>query len=459
MRSRTTAALVALAVTFAAGSSSVHASTRASAPPAQPAWFASSTIYEVNIRQYTTAGTFKAFTAKLPALKTLGVKVLWLMPIYPIGQVKRLGTLGSYYSVRDYRAVNPEFGTAAQFKALVDKAHSLGFKVILDWVANHTAWDNPWITAHPDWYLHGSGGQIVSPPGTGWNDVAQLDYNISAMRTAMIDAMAMWVNTYDVDGFRADAASMVPGDVWDQAADRLQAIKPLLMLAEAESQPDLKSHAFLLDYNWVLYQKMNQIGTGWVDTSGVQDIINNQVDEYGSANMPMNFITNHDENSWNGTEYERLGAAVNPLTVFYFTMPGVPLIYTGQEMALNRRLKFFDRDPITWRTAPINALLTRLVGLKARNQALWNVPGQAPVRWLTTNNDQVLAYSRRVGGDSVVALINASDTAQSMTATLGSAGQQRYISLATGKALTLGATRKTTLKPYAYELFTTNTWR
>ena len=438
---------------------SIRSNTSAVARPVQPSWFSSSTIYEVNVRQYTAAGTFKAFTSQLPRLKTLGVKVLWLMPVYPIGQQNRLGSLGSYYSVRDYRAVNPEFGTSAQFKTLVDKAHAAGFKVILDWVANHTAWDNPWITAHPDWYLQGRDGQIVSPPGTGWSDVAQLDYTNAAMRSAMIDALAMWVRTYGIDGFRADVASMGPADFWNQAAEKLQAIKPLLMLAEAETRPALMQRAFLLDYNWNLYHKLNQVGAGWVDTSGVQDIVNAQVDEYGTTAMPMNFITNHDENSWNGSEYERLGAGVAPLTVFYFTMPGVPLIYTGQEMGLTRRLKFFDRDPITWQTVPINALLTRLVGLKAKNRALWNVPGQAPVVWLPTNNDQVFAYSRKVAGDSVVILVNASADTQNVRASLGAVAGQSYISLATGKSITLGATRKTVLKPYSYEVFTTFTWR
>lgn len=450
-------AIAALGLLLSPATADGAAPQVAAAKPTQPSWFADSTIYEVNIRQYTKAGTFKEFSTHLPRLKALGVEVLWIMPIHPIGAEKRLGTLGSYYSVRDYKAVNPEFGSAADFKSLVTRAHQLGFKVVLDWVANHTAWDNAWVQDHPQWYAKDASGGIRSP--AGWADVAQLDYNNTDLRKAMIDAMAFWVRNYGIDGFRADVASMVPADFWDEASVELQRIKLLLMIAEAQSNSGLMQRSFLVDYNWVLHKKMNHIGDGWNDVSGVCDIFAAQREEYDSNHLPMNFITNHDENSWNGTEYERLGRAVKAMTVLSFTAPGVPLIYTGQEMALNRRLKFFDRDPITWRKSTNGLLLTRLVGLKRNNTALWNIPGRAPVRCLPAGNDEVLAFSRVMGGNSVVVLINASDRRQKATVRLGAAGSRAYYSFATGKKITFDAVRSTVLPAYSYQVFTTQRWR
>ena len=213
-----------------------------------PSWANSATIYEVNVRQYTEAGTFKAFEANLPRLQKLGVKILWLMPIHPISELNRKGALGSPYSVADYKGINPEFGNAADFKSLVTKAHALGFKVILDWVANHSGWDNPW-TANKSWYHTDSNGNIV-PPNNDWTDVAWLNYNNQDMRKAMIDAMSYWVKTFDVDGFRADVAAGVPTDFWKQANTQLQAIKPLFMLAEDQSVQSLLDDAFISNYNW-----------------------------------------------------------------------------------------------------------------------------------------------------------------------------------------------------------------
>ncbi|NDB18400.1 MAG: alpha-amylase [Actinobacteria bacterium] len=419
-----------------------------------PSWFNDSAIYEVNIRQYTPEGTFKAFATHLPRLKALGVEVLWLMPIHPIGVEKRLGTLGSYYSVRDYRAVNPEFGSAADFKALMKQAHALGFKVILDWVANHTAWDNPWLSANPNWYTKNATGDIISPAGTGWSDVADLNYDSAAMRAAMISAMRMWVKDYGVDGFRCDVAGMVPSDFWDDAITTLRKVKPVLMLAENQSNTDLLTSGFNVNYNWALLQELRNVGLGWVDSSRITDLVALQREQYPAGTMPMNFITNHDENSWNGTEFEELGRAVAGATVLYFTLPGVPLVYTGQEAGMDKRLKFFDKDEVPWRASSMATLISKLVSVKKRNSALWNGASGGSFSALATNNSEVFAYVRTLKTNKVVVVVNPTDHDNTVTMNYGSAAG-KYIKLTDGVRVTLPARQTMSLKPWSYEVFST----
>ena len=426
-----------------------------------PDWFRDATIYEVNIRQYTKAGTFKAFQAHLPRLKALGVKVLWLMPIHPIGIQNRLGTLGSYYSVRDYSTVNPEFGTATDFKNLVDAAHKQGFKVILDWVANHTAWDNPWVSQHPDWYTRDSNGDIISPAGTGWSDVADLDYSSPGLRAAMSDAMAMWVRKYDIDGFRCDVAGMVPTDFWEQAVTKLRKIKPVLMLAEDQSNTDLLADAFLVNYNWSLLKEFRNIGFGWVDNSKIPDLLTIQAEPwtYPSGSMPMNFLTNNDENSWNGTEYEELGLAVPSLTVMMFTLPGVPMIYTGQEIALRKRLKFFDKDEVVWPKKPtsvsIGQLITKLAARKKANPALFNGDAGGALRWIANGGStRAFAYARVAGTNRAIVVTNPSDTSERVTLSLGTLAGS-YKRLSDGKSVKLGSKQVLDLPAFGWQVYTT----
>jgi len=222
-------------------------------------WAKDAVIYEVNVRQYTREGTFDAFAEHLQTLKDMGITTLWFMPIHPISETKRSGVLGSYYSVTDYRAVNPEFGTAEDFKKLVEKAHGMGFTVMMDWVANHTGWDCAWIREHPDWYTKGPDGQITDPIGMGWPDVADLNYDNKELWTEMIDCMAFWVREFDIDGFRCDYANGVPKEFWEQARTELEKIKPLLMLAEDNREKDLLEEAFDLNYNWELYDTVVRI--------------------------------------------------------------------------------------------------------------------------------------------------------------------------------------------------------
>jgi len=416
-----------------------------------PTWANSATIYEVNIRQYTEAGTFKAFEANLPRLQKLGVKILWLMPIHPISELNRKGSLGSPYSVANYKGINPEFGNEADFKSLMSKAHALGFKVILDWVANHSGWDNPW-TANKSWYHTDSGGNII-PPNNDWTDVAWLNYKNQDMRRAMIDAMSYWVKTFDVDGFRADVAAGVPTDFWKAANTQLQAIKPLFMLAEDQSVQSLLDDAFISNYNWELKDLVKAIADGNKSRTDLEAMATNQSFTYPTRSFPMNFITNHDENSWSGTEFDRLGAAVSAMAALTFTYPGMPLIYSGQEVGNTKRLAFFEKDFIPGLTVAnsTTALYTKLVSLKSKNAALWN-NSTAKLVLTPGDNNSVIAYSRTSGVNKVLTVINATNTTQKVTLNLTKLNGPYYL-FSTGKSTTLKTTLTLTLKPWQYEIY------
>lgn len=386
--------------------------------PRMPDWAADSVIYEVNVRQFSEAGTFAAVKSQLPRLRDLGVEVLWLMPIQPISLKNRKGSLGSPYSVADYTAVNPDYGTAADFAALVDAAHALGLKVIIDWVANHSGWDNPWITQHKDWYTQDSQGNIVWPPGTDWTDVADLNYGNSQMRRAMIDAMKYWVTTFNIDGFRCDVAGGVPTDFWNAAVSELSAIKPLLMLAENSDNMSLLQSAFTLNYGWDLQSLMYGVVNRGDSPQYFNDYVTTQ-SSMPAGTASMHFITNHDENSWNGTEFERYGAAVDAMAVLTYTLPGVPLIYNGQEIGLRRRLAFFEKDAIDWTAGVPRAIYPQLNKLKTDNSAL--DVGANPGKFLAfdTSTSALLAFARFNGSDRVVVVLNGTGTSTSGVVTAG----------------------------------------
>ena len=450
-----TAAALALTGCAIAPNSSIPASA-ASSTLTSPDWMAKATVYEVNVRQYTQAGTFNAFSTHLDRLKALGVRVLWFMPIQPISVKNRKGTLGSYYSIADYTGINPEYGNAADFKALVDKAHSMGFKIVLDWVANHTGWDNPWITAHPDWYTKDAQGNITWPPGTDWTDVADLNYSNQAMRAAMIDSMKYWVTNYDIDGFRCDVAGGVPNDFWNTATATLTAIKPLWMLAESNPGEVTIGTNFTSAYNWSLKDTENSIKTGLAKWAVVNEI-NNIALDYPKGNYPMNFITNHDENSWNGTEYSRFGsvAAVKAMSVLFFTLPGAPLIYTGQEVGMDKMLKFFEKDQVDWVTSPMTPFYTKLVSLKSTNAALAVGAAAGAIRVVTTNKDGVVAYARSAGKAKVLVAINLTGATQSVKLSWGSSAGKLY-DYATNKLVTVASSQSVSIPAFGYKVYTTN---
>ncbi len=370
-----------------------------------PEWANAAVMYEVNIRQYTREGTFQAFEAHLPRLKELGVDILWLMPIHPISETRRNGTLGSYYAVDDFKAINPEFGTAEDFRSLVNKAHQLGFRVILDWVANHTGWDHDW-TANEGWHTVNDSGEIIHPAGTNWLDVADLNYDNQDMQTAMLEAMRYWVAEFDIDGYRADYAGGVPLAFWEQAREELEQIKPVYMLAEDDQQLRLLTRAFNSNYGWGLNNIMNQIAKGRGNAEQVKRYAQRLEQQYPIGMYPLHFTSNHDENSWTGTEYERLGEAVQAMAALTFTLPGMPLIYSGQEVGLDRRLKFFDKDEINWTDHAMQDFYRELTHLKHDNPALWNGEAGGAYRSLEVDNEHILAFERTKDDNTVLVVMN-----------------------------------------------------
>lgn len=371
----------------------------------KPEWLKEAVLYEVNIRQYTPEGTFNAFAEHLPRLKDMGVDILWLMPVHPISEKNRKGTLGSYYSVKDYRGINPEFGTLDDFKNLVKQSHQLGMKVIIDWVANHTGWDNPWIEEHPDWYTPDSTGTII-PPNPDWSDIADLNFDVRFMRREMIKSMVYWLRESDIDGFRCDVAWGVPQDFWEEARASLDSVKPVYMLAEDEDHREFLEKAFDSDYAWKLHHLMNDVAQGKKTAAAIRSYYDSLA-PYPAGSFPMQFITNHDENSWAGTIQERMGNAGDAFAVMSFTVPGIPLIYSGQEAGLDKRLRFFDKDTINWSDLSKLDFYTSLIRLKTENPALWNGAEGGHIQFLNTGRpDEVLAYVCEKNNNKVLVVMN-----------------------------------------------------
>jgi len=375
-----------------------------------PEWSRNATIYEVNIRQYTPEGTFKAFLEHIPRLKKMGVDILWLMPINPIGEKNRKGSLGSYYSIRDYKGINPEFGTLEDFKQLVSQAHQEGMKVIIDWVANHTSWDNSWITEHPDWFTKDSLGNMVSP--YDWTDVVQLDYSKKEVWNGMLDVLKYWIREADIDGYRCDVAWKVPVDFWDFVRTELDRVKPVFMLAEAEG-PQYHTRAFDMTYAWELHHLLNSIARGKKNVRTLDSLLIKQDTLYPEDAYRMLFTSNHDENSHKGTEFERLGEGSICMAVLTATLPGMPLVYSGQESAFNKRLRFYDKDTIDWKDYRLEPFYRKLFDLKHAYQPLWNGSWGGKLERINTSADTaVFAFIREKEGDRVFVLANLSDKVQ-----------------------------------------------
>jgi cyclomaltodextrinase / maltogenic alpha-amylase / neopullulanase len=370
-----------------------------------PEWSKNLVIYEANVRQYTPEGTFKAFEKKLPELKKMGIGIIWLMPINPIGILNRKGTLGSYYSIKNYKEVNSEFGTKDNFRHLVKKIHAMKMYVIIDWVANHTAWDNVWVKTHPDFYTKDAQGKFV-PPVADWADVIDLNYDNKELRDSMYCAMEYWVKQFDIDGFRCDVADMVPTDFWIGVRKKLDPVKKVFMLAEADK--NYIHQAFDMTYNWPLKDLMNDIVKGKKNAVDIKKYFENEKKEFDPSDYRMVFTTNHDENSWNGTEYERLGAGAETFAVFCGTVKGMPLIYNGQEVSMNKRLRFFDKDTIDWKSSSLREFYTKLNLLKEKNKALWNGASGSEMQFIETGNDNALAFVRQKNKNKVFAIFNLS---------------------------------------------------
>lgn len=377
-------------------------------PSAHAEWVYDATIYEVNVRQYTPEGTFNAFAANLPRLKDLGVKILWFMPIQTIGEKERKGTLGSYYSIRNYTEVNKEFGTLDDFRNVVKQAHDQGMKVILDWVANHTSRDNVWMDEHPDWHVRDSLGNI--PVLYDWTDIGELNYDNADMRAEMIRSMMFWVREADIDGFRCDVAGEVPTDFWVTAKDSLKTLKAdIFMLAEAE-KPELNEQAFDAFYAWDFHHKMNMVAQGKENADSLRLSLNRMKERFSKTAIPMYFTSNHDENSWNGTEFERMGEAAKTFAALTYMLPGMPLIYSGQEVGFNRRLQFFEKDSIDWTDkGGFTPLYQSLVAFKKANPALFTQEKAGEMIEITNDKpESVWSFKRVKGANEVVCVFNLS---------------------------------------------------
>ena len=393
-----------------------------------------SVIYEVNVRQFSKEGTFAEVQKALPRLKAMGVDILWLMPIHPIGVKNRKGTLGSYYAVRDYKGINPEFGNLTDFKNLVDEAHLQGMRLIIDWVANHSSPDNVWLDqGHKDWYTLDSAGNVQPTLGTDWWDVADLNYENQEMRKEMIASMKYWVQECNIDGFRCDVAGWVPMDFWVQARKELETVKPLFMLAESEGAD--QHQAFDMTYGWEFHHIMNKIAQGKAEPSEIL-AYKEKDKEYPKKAIRMYFTSNHDENSWNGTEMERMGDARFVMAVLSYAMNGMPLIYNGQETSLNRRLLFFEKDQITWDKMDMVSFYSTLNALKHRDYLLSADRCEAYEKIELLNGGKVIAISRLSNsfpGAELVFYLNLSSEKQTVTGPSDS--QAQWTNVFTGKRI------------------------
>ena len=452
-----TACMLSIALLAACGESTPTATPNPHVPEpyvklTHPAWSKNATVYQLNTRQFSAEGTFRAAQKELPRIKALGADIVWLMPIHPIGEENRKGTLGSPYSVRDYYGVNPEFGTLDDLKAFVDAAHALDMYVILDWVANHTAWDNPLRTEHPDWYERDWNGDFRPTPWWDWSDIIDLDYSKPEVREYMTEAMKYWVRDVGIDGYRCDVAGFVPVQFWNNVRKELDAIKPVFMLAEWESR-DLHAEAFDMTYAWSWYQAVHEIVNGHAALSKLFVYYSWRESSYPKEAYRLTGVSNHDANAWEATQFEAFGDALDAVIVLSVVGDGLPMIYNGQEAGNPKRLEFFEKDPIEWRPHPIGDLYRKLFALKHENTALWNGQwGATMIRVWNSRPDDVLSFVRENDEDKVFAVINFTAEPQSVTFS-DSPFAGRYTDYFSGSAVDIDAKTTVDLEPWGYRVY------
>jgi alpha-amylase len=403
-------------------------------------------IYEVNVRQYTSEGTFNAFAKHLDRLKAMGVETLWFMPINPISHVDRKGSLGSYYAVADYTAVNPEFGTLADFKRLVRAAHDRGMKVLIDWVPNHSGADNRWLRDHPDFYVKDSTGKAATP--YDWSDTRQLNYANPVLRDSMIAAMKFWITQADIDGFRCDVAWNVPGDFWTVCIAQLRRMKPIFMLAEGDKSYLTRS-GFDAVYPWALFHKMVEVAKGERPAFSLDSVLHDYDTAYPPTTLELYFTSNHDENSSNGADYATFpGPAHAPFAVFTQTMPkGIPLIYSGQEEPVLRAIRFFEKDTIGFHAYGRASFYKTLLTLRRRERAL---DADAAFEKLPTGADSaVYAFVRKKGKSKVLVVLNFSRRPQRVELPASISGQA--LDVFTDRLIPVG--RGLNLQPWEYKVY------
>jgi glycosidase len=436
-------------------------------PPApyqvkHPTWLAHSSIYEVNVRQYTPEGTFRAFEQHLPRLAKMGIGILWLMPVNPIGEMHRKGSLGSQYSVRDYRAVNPELGTLADLKHLVAEAHRRGMHVILDWVGNHSSWDNVLLSEHPDWYTQDAHG-LPHPPAPDWHDVLDLDYSKPGLRDYMTASMAYWVKTTDIDGFRCDVAGLVPTDFWRDARRELEKIKPVFLVADWDElftydflpkeqlnpNPRLLEEAFDAAFAFREHLLFDSLAQGTKPVAALAAYLAAERRKYPVGTVLLNFTSSHDVNSWNGSETERLGANARPLAVLAALLPGLPMVYSGQEAAQPKALRFFEKDTIKWNGYPLQDFYTRLLQLHKRHPAL--AVGDACGQMTPLPSPaSVFTFVRHKDEDAVLVSVNLGAKPQEVA--VPSAWRANYADLFAGPGSPLKVESTLIVPPHGYRV-------
>jgi glycosidase len=370
-----------------------------------PKWSYTTNVYEVNVRQYTPEGTFNAFAKHLPRLKDMGIQVLWFMPITPISEKDRQGTLGSYYAIKNYKETNPEFGTIHDFKGLVHEAHEQGLKVIVDFVANHTGNDHHWLTDHPEFYVPGENGEALHPHG--WSDVSQLNYDNQEVWKNMIDVLKFWIKECDIDGYRCDMAHLVPLDFWIEAKKKVSKLKDnLFWLAECE-EPEYHQ-VFDASYTWRWMHASEEFYHQKMNLQSLITVLYKSVTEFPCDALRLYFTSNHDENSWNGTEYEKYGEAAQLFAVFSCTWNGIPLIYSGQELPNRKRLKFFEKDQIDWNgNIELHTFYKTLLTLRSNNKSLRGGDPQVLTQIISHPDDhRVFAYLRKRRSEQVLIILN-----------------------------------------------------
>jgi cyclomaltodextrinase / maltogenic alpha-amylase / neopullulanase len=415
------------------------------------AWSYNQSIYEVNTRQYSKEGTFKAVEKDIQRIKEMGVGIIWLMPVHPIGIINRKGTLGSYYSVRDYLAVDSSYGTIADLKSLVKIVHSNGMYLIIDWVANHTSWDNKLTKEHPEYYTKDSLGNFV-PPVPDWKDVIDLNYDNKGLRKYMINAMKFWIKECNIDGFRCDVADMVPTDFWVEARKELNKVKPVFMLAEAE-KPELHEKCFDMTYSWELFNIIKKIAVGENNPAQLHACFDKEIKRFPEDAFRMRFTENHDENSWNGSAIEKLGNSAEMFAVFTSVIPGMPLVYNGQEACNSKRLDFFEKDPIQWKECYLKNIYTKILHLKKSNKALLNGNrGGKLIELQSDKGEAVYSFTRESGNDKVLAVFNMSNKPIEVHLS-GKSLPENYNELFSGKGFKFQDTASMSLDAWGYKVF------
>jgi glycosidase len=412
-------------------------------------WLAAMNIYEVNLRQYTPEGNFAAFQKHIPRLKEMGVDVLWLMPIQPIGLINRKGSLGSYYAIQDYTGVNPEFGSLSDFQSLVKTVHQNEMKLIIDWVANHSSWDHHWVQENPGFYARDDNGNMFAP--NDWDDVVQFDHSNTAQQNAMASAMEYWVQETGIDGFRCDMAHLTPLHFWEKARRQCEQHKKLFWLAETQDEPYFD--VFDAIYGWEWLHKMADYYKGQTNLNGLETTIQLYFTGFQKNQFRILFTSNHDENSWQDTEYKRLGDSARVFAAICACLPGIPLVYSGQEEPLLRKLSFFDKDTIAFEKYELAPFYQSLLHLKKNNPAMATDANCDYFRLKTTDNNTVFAFIKQKGNHAILLISNLSRDDSFRFAITDTALNGKFRNIKNGLETDFSVQKTFTLKPWEFEIY------